>query len=227
MPLEAWRYRELTRRLADLENAPRSVKRKDAWDVVGVLMPIINAVVLAAVGWWLTGAVEAGFKREQLQLAQVKEMQELISRMTAEKIDSAAALPTALTLAAYGKPAVAPLLAVLTERYDEIRGPAAEAALRAVGLAHREDVCTPVLVVMGSRAGRFGWPVHATAIRLLGDMRCVEAVRELTALERRLTTTNVEGLAADFAASPTFDRASVEQLRKFLSAALRGLKGTA
>ena len=69
MPLEAWRYRELARRLADLENAPRSVKRKDAWDVVGVLMPIINAVVLAAVGWWLTGAVEAGFKREQLQLA--------------------------------------------------------------------------------------------------------------------------------------------------------------
>jgi hypothetical protein len=228
MSIEIWKQRELLRRVAALETSSHkpveAPHRKGFWDVVTLLMPLVNGIALALVGWWLTGAVELALKRDQLQLAQVKEMQQLISSLTAAKIDSASALPAALTLAAYGKPAVAPLLALLTERFDEVRGPATEAALRAIGMADHDAVCAPLKTLMTSRTGRLGWPVHATVIRLLGDVQCREAAPQLEAMEQRLSTLEVPQLAVDFSLSPLFDKASVKELRKALSDSLRSLK---
>ncbi len=228
MPLDAWKHRELGGRVAALEAAAKKPapppQKKGPWDVASLLMPLMNGVAIALVGWWLTGAVEVALKRDTLQLAQVKEMQQLIAGLTADKLDAQSALPMALTLAAYGKPAVPPLLALLTERFDEIRGPATESALRAIGMSHREALCGPLLSLAKARAGRLSWPVQATVIRLLGDVRCEEAGAQLRAMDQRLATLDLAELALDYDSRPAFDKGSVKELRKMLAASLRSLE---
>jgi hypothetical protein len=228
MPLDAWKYRELGSRVAALESAAKKPAppppKKGPWDVASLLMPLMNGVAIALVGWWLTGAVELALKRDTLQLAQVKEMQALITGLTSDKLDAETALPTALTLAAFGKPAVPPLLALLTERFDEVRGPAAESALRAIGMANREALCEPLVVLGRARAGRLSWPVHATVIRLIGDVQCDKAAAQLRAIDRRLASADVAALAAEYDSRPVFDRNSVLELRKTIAASLRSLE---
>ena len=228
MPLDAWKYRELWRRVAALESAakkpPPPPARKGPWDVATLLMPLMNGVAIALVGWWLTGTVELALKRETLQLAQVKEMQQLIAGLTTEKLDADSALPTALTLAAYGKPAVPPLLALLTERFDEVRGPAVESALRAIGMANREALCEPLVVLSKARAGRLSWPVHATVIRLIGDVQCEKAGAQLRAIDGRLASGELAALAAEYDSRPVFDRNSILELRKTIADSLRSLE---
>lgn len=228
MPLDAWKHRALESRLAVLEAAAKKPAapppRKSGWDVAALLMPLMNGVAIALVGWWLTGAVELALKRDTLQLAQVKEMQALITGLTSDKLDVETALPTALTLAAYGKPAVAPLLALLTERFDEVRGPAAESALRAIGMANREALCEPLVILARARAGRLSWPVHATVIRLIGDSQCEKAAAQLRAIDHRLESTDVPALAVEYDSRPVFDRNSVLELRRTIAASLRSLE---
>ena len=232
MPLDAWKQRALEGRVASLEaaakKAPAAPVKKGPWDVATLVMPLlsslISGVALAMVAYWLTGNIELALKRDTLQLAQVKEMQALIAGLTTDKLDTESALPTALTLAAYGKPAVAPLLALLTEHFDEVRGPAAESALRAIGLAHRDAVCEPIATLARARAGRLAWPVQATLIRLIGDVRCDMARAQLKAMDQRLASVDIADLKADFAPEPTFDKASVRDLRASIKATLRSLE---
>lgn len=234
MPLDAWKQRALEGRVASLEaaarKAPAAPVKKGPWDVATLVMPLVSSLVsgiaLALVAYWLTGNIELALKRDTLQLAQVKEMQALIAGLASDKLDSESALPTALTLAAYGKPAVPPLLALLTERFDEVRGPAAESALRAIGLANRDAVCEPLVTLARARAGRLAWPVQATVIRLIGDVRCDKAVTQLKAMDQRLASVDVAELKADFAPEPTFDKASVRDLRASIQGTVRSLEGS-
>lgn len=226
--LQTWRWRLLERRLASLESRPPPPPPagKDLWDRLQVVMPMVNGIVLALVAWWISGAVELALKRDQLQLAQATEMQALIKDLTLQEIEPASATAAALTLAAYGKPAVAPLLAVLLERNDEVRGPAVEAALRSVGLVQPDAVCEPLTTLLQSRSQRFGWTIKDAVVRLLGDSRCIKAKPLLAALSQRLASADVRELADDFAALPTFDPASVAQLQKSLTESLRSLGAT-
>ena len=233
MPLDAWKQRALQARIAALEARPDPAPaapedKKDPWFSPAHVMPLagdlLKALVLAGFAWWFTGRVELALKRETLQLAQVKEMQALIATLTSDQLDSKSALPTALTLSAYGTPAVPPLVALMTERFDEVRGPAAESALRAIGLSNPDAVCQPLVTLARARAGRFGWPVQATLVRLVGDVHCLKAIAPLKAMDRRLAGTDLAALQADFAPQPVFDKASVRELRTSIAAALRNLE---
>lgn len=234
MPLDAWRHRALEGRVAALEAAakksPAVPPKKGMWDAAALVMPLlsslISGIVLALVAYWLTGNIELALKRDTLQLAQVKEMQALIAGLTSDKLDTESALPAALTLAAYGKPAVPPLLALLTERFDEARGPATESALRAIGLTNPDAVCEPMVTLARARTGRLAWPVQATVIRLIGDVRCDKATAQLKAMDQRLASIDVAELKADFAPQPAFDKASVRELRTSIGATLRSLEGS-
>ena len=233
MPLDAWKHRALESRVAALEakadKAPETPEKKGLWDVATLVMPLasslISGVVLAVVAYWLTGNIELVLKRDTLQLAQVKEMQALIAVLTSDKLDTESALPTALTLSAYGTPAVPPLVALLTERFDEVRGPATESALRAIGLTNPDAVCQPMVTLTRARAGRLAWPVHATVIRLIGDVHCDKATAQLKAMDQRLASIDVAELKAEFAPEPLFDKASVRELRTSIAATLRSLEG--
>ncbi len=232
MPLDVWKMRALEGRVASLEAAskkpPAPAAKKGAWDVATLVMPLVSSLVsgiaLALVAYWLTGNIELALKRDTLQLAQVKEMQALIATLSSDKLDAESALPAALTLAAFGKPAVPPLLALMTERFDEVRGPAAESALRAIGLANRDAVCEPMVTLVRARAGRLAWPVQATVIRVVGDVRCDKATASLKALDQRLASADLPALKADFAPEPVFDKASVRELRNAIEGTLRSLE---
>lgn len=218
-------YCDLKRRVESLERrpAPAEGKGKGFWEVVQILMPIVNGMVIALVGWLLTGAVEAGFKREQLQLSQVKEMRDLISTLTGVGVSKETALPTALTLSAYGPPAVAPLLTVLTAFQDEIRRPAAESALRALGLSYPDAACKPLLAILQDRSGRMAWPAYAAAVRLVGDIQCPKGRSVLLQVDQKLADAKVAALAAEFARTPSFDAVALDELLRDVAGSLRSL----
>jgi hypothetical protein len=81
---------------------------------------------------------------------------------------------TALTIGAFGRPAVGPLVTTLATG-DEIRRPAAERALRALGLTDSAAVCGPLVRIVDNRSGRFTWLTHLSALRLIGDLECGDA----------------------------------------------------
>jgi hypothetical protein len=83
----------------------------------------ISPILLALVGLYFTDTVRMGFERQQLQLANASGMQELLVQLLGEKTSQTEARAAASTLAAFGPPAVAPLVTALTDADD--RGSAA------------------------------------------------------------------------------------------------------
>lgn len=197
--------------------APRpEPKSRDAWDKVHILMPLIQGVIIALVGYWLTGAVNEAFKRQELQLANAREMRELLKTLQASDTTPEEAQTSAFTLAAFGTPAVAPLVSALAAG-GEARAPAAEAALRAIGLSTPAAVCGPMARIVANRSGRFSWLAHQAAIRLLGDLQCLEARAVLARYETLLgdirAPADVDRYREAVAAWPPVDLASVEEVR--------------
>ncbi len=167
---------ELTKRLVKVEEAVGELKkkRKDAWDKVAMLSPFVTAVVVAVLGYALNTTVTRALQEQQLQATNVKEMRELLLQLGAEDVTAEKAETTALALAAFGRYAVAPLVAILDEG-GEVRGPAAEKGLRAIGLTDRRAACERLAQVAGDRRGLYVWTTHGVAIRILGDLGCRDA----------------------------------------------------
>ena len=73
----------ITKLEAELEQVKR--KGKDAWDIFQSLSqslsPFVTGVVLAIVGYFLTGAVNVALQKQQMQLSNVKEMKELLEKL--------------------------------------------------------------------------------------------------------------------------------------------------
>jgi hypothetical protein len=150
-----------------------------AW--IGAISPIL----LALVGLYFTDTVRMGFERQQLQLANASGMQGLIVQLLGEKVSQTEARAAASTLAAFGPPAVAPLITALAEA-DDVRTPAIEGALRAIGLSNAEAVCGPLLSILEHQSGRYSWLMHRSAIRVIGDVQCGSARTLLQAYRQAL-----------------------------------------
>lgn len=142
-------------------------------------------IVIAIVGWFVTDAVRTGLERQQLQLANASGMSELLVKLLGPDITNVEARATASTLAAFGAPAVAPLVTSLADA-DDVRTPAIEGALRAIGLNDPKAVCGPLISVLENRTGRFSWLMHRSAIRVIGDVRCRDAAALLRQYSARL-----------------------------------------
>jgi hypothetical protein len=91
-----------------------------------------------------------------------------------EKVTQTDARAAASTLSAFGPPAVAPLITALADA-DDVRTPAIEGALRAIGLSNAEAVCGPLLSILEHQTGRYSWLMQRSAIRVIGDVRCPSA----------------------------------------------------
>lgn len=204
------------------EHAPKpdakpSDTGKGLRDWVSIVMPI--AVLL--VGWRLSGAIELGLKREAHEVAQAKEMRDLITELLKAKVKQADAKSAALTLSAYGAVAVSPLLTVLTDYSDEVRLPAAEAALRALGRSHPDEVCKPVLHIVRSPGGAVPWTAYASAVRLVGNIACPNAKEVLTRVRDRLKTADEQALQKDFLDPANLD---VKELQSEVDRSLESLQ---
>ncbi|HKH71996.1 MAG TPA: hypothetical protein VKA59_11640 [Vicinamibacterales bacterium] len=152
-----------------------------AW--IGAISPIL----LAIVGLYFTDTVRVGFERQQLQLANASGMQALLVQLLGDKVSQTEARAAASTLAAFGPPAVAPLVTALADA-DDVRTPAIEGALRAIGLNEPTAVCGPLLSILEHQTGRYSWLMHRSAIRVIADVRCPQA--------RALLQTYKQALAA-------------------------------
>jgi hypothetical protein len=224
------RLEALERGAASSQEKKDRNKRRGFWDVVETLMPMLGPLVsgaaLAWVGYMLTGALEAGFKSQELHLSEAKEMRDQLARFHADKITSDDARGTALTLSIYGRPAISPLLTVLIGPDPDVRLPAAEDGLRAISLAYPDDLCKALVGILRNRAGHIPWPAYAAAVRLAGDASCKSAEPALTALADRLanaTPLNVAELAKDFADNPPLARGGIRELQADLTKTLRAL----
>ena len=203
------RLHQLEQRLETLQP-----KRKDGWEKLEALTPLISGIVVAVVGYFLTGSVNNAIQRQELQLSNVKEMRDLLAQLNTADRDQAEA--AAFTLSAFGRPAVAPLMAALLAG-GEVRAPAAERALRAVGLTEATAVCEAAAKVLENRGARVSWVAHLSAIRLLGDLECRDARRSVEAYAQTLdaikTPDDVSGFASRLDPDPPLDFAAIEQLK--------------
>jgi len=147
----------------------------------------ISPVLLALVGLYFTDTVRMGFERQQLQLANASGMQALLVQLLGEKVSQTEARAAALTLAAFGPPAVAPLITALTDA-DDVLTPAIEGALRAIGLSEPAAVCGPLMSILEHHTGRYSWLMHRSAIRIIADVRCPEARTLIQTYRQALAT---------------------------------------
>jgi len=145
-----------------------------------------SPILLAAVGLYFTDTVRTGFERQQLQLANASGMQGLLVQLLSADVNQANARAAAGTLASFGPPAVAPLVTALSDA-DDIRTPAIEGALRAIGLNNPDAVCVPLMSILERQSGRYSWLMHRSAIRVLGDVRCPNARTLLQAYAKAIT----------------------------------------
>jgi hypothetical protein len=146
----------------------------------------ISPILLALVGLYFTDTVRMGFERQQLQLANASGMQGLLVQLLGDKVSQTDARAAASTLAAFGPPAVAPLVTALADA-DDVRTPAIEGALRAIGLNNPDAVCRPLLSLLEHQTGRYSWLMHRSAIRVVGDVGCPEARTLLQRYRQALT----------------------------------------
>lgn len=160
-------------RLASLDGAVAELKkkRKDAWEKFQALSPFVTAVVVAVLGYALNRTVNDALQEQQLLVSNVKEMRELLLQVGSEEVTPEKAKTTALTLAAFGRHAIPPLVNIL-DTGGEVRGPAAEQGLRAVGLTDRKASCDRMLSVAADANALYTWTTHRFAIRLLGELGC-------------------------------------------------------
>jgi hypothetical protein len=159
---------------------------KDNWDKLQALAPLITGVVLAAIGYFLTGSVNEAFQKSQLQFSYVKEMQELLSKLGDSKTTLEEAKTTAMALAAFGSFSIAPLLNEIQS--GELNRPAAgEYGLRAVALADPVNACPALGRVLENRTAAYNWLTHRAAARILGSANCQTARPVLAGYQVRLS----------------------------------------
>ena len=171
-------------------------KRRDVWDKFQTLSPFLTAVVVAVLGYALNRTINDALQEQQLVLANVREMREALLRLGAET-DSAQATRTALTLAAFGRHAIAPLVSVLDTGQDVLPA-AAEEGLRAVGLNDRRAACQRMNDLVGNRRGVYRWTTHRVAVRLIGDLGCPGVGDDLRQFSRLVDARNTPEGAVRF-----------------------------
>ena len=214
-------------RLSRLEEDVKKLqpKRKDNWEKAQAIAPLVAGLLVAVVSYFLTGSVNNAIQRQQLQLSNVKEMRDLLAQL--DTAESNQADSAAFTLSAFGRPAVSPLMAALLAG-GEVRAPAAERALRAIGLNDAAAVCAPARKVLDNRTGRFSWLAHLSVIRLLGDLECRDALASVESYSRALDLVKSQADVSTFASrvdpDPPLDLAAVGQLQAETARTLRILR---
>lgn len=186
-------WRTLVRRL-DGSTEPKA-HRKDIWDIISALSPLVTAIVIFVVTFVLKDSVDQAFQREQLHLTSVKDMQELVLTLMKPDVTKEGAQATAMTLAAFGHHAIPSLFSVL-EFGDDVRAPAAEDALRAIGLTEPSEACRPMIKVLNDTIGQYSFLTHEAALRIIADVGCAEARPAVQAYAAQLDSVSASNLSA-------------------------------
>lgn len=200
---------------------------KDNWDKLQALAPLITGVVLAAIGYFLTGSVNQAFQKSQLQFNYVKEMQELLSKLGDSKTTPEEAQTTAVALAAFGSFAIPPMLNEI-QSGELNRSDAGEYGLQAVALADPVSACPALGRVLQNRTAAYNSRTHRAAVRILGRANCQSIWPVLADYGARLSrASSPEGLIAfqgTLAEKPDVTPETVDLLKKDLEETMKLLE---
>jgi hypothetical protein len=210
----------MEKRLANLERG-----HKDFWDKLGVFMPLIQALLLASVGYYLTDSVNQTLRERELELSNVKEMRESLVKIYSPGVDRAELTASALALTAFGRYAVAPLIIALESGANQ--NIAAEQSLRALGTSRPDLVCRPVTRIVENRSQGYSVEALLSAVRLARTLDCREAESGIDGLRSLLSGGTVEEglhLLTGIVSQPSPTRQNLSDLREAVNSALNDLR---
>jgi hypothetical protein len=209
---------------------PAKPAKKSGWERFIQVMPLVQALALAGVGFWLTGSVTNAIQQRQLELNNVKEMQSLMVKLYDREASPENLNATVAALTAFRDYAIPPLTNLLQSQEPNQRT-AAESGLRALALSDSGAVAAQLLRVVGSRNRICSWRMLQSSIRLLGDLRCHEALPALRDLERRLSPADpaaaVQALSSITNPDAPADAGDIAELKSEIETAIGALQPAA
>jgi len=217
------KLRALDARVGALES---KLKKRDVWDIISTLSPFVTAIVIFIVTFVLKDSVQQALSKEQLHLTGVKDMEEQVLALRKPDVTKDAAMASAMTLAAFGHYAIPSLLSVL-ELGDDVRAPAAEEALRAIGENEPADTCRPMTRILQDTSGRYFFLTHEAALRVIAAAKCTDARPVVSAYQAELDRVAPGELAAfGTRFMEPVQRDNLEEMKAQARATLRALSGT-
>jgi len=156
-----------------LEAAKGRAGDKDFWDKLQAsgATGIVSSIILALVGFMLTGAISNSVQQRQMELASVEKMQSLISALSDPMIPEKDEDVDTTTLAAFGKPAV-PAFTTFLGKDTPTSLRIADKGLHMVGSAHPSWVCVHLTSIVRNRSGLYSWRTFSHTLDLVGDINC-------------------------------------------------------
>jgi len=206
------RLKELQKKVEGLQP-----KKRDNWEKMQMIASIISPLITFGLGFFFINLVNQGIERQRVQVSNVSQMQSLLKELRDPSTPAEAAETAAISLSAFGPAAITPLLNLIQsgEANSVIAG---ETGLRAIGMTDQELTCQRLIKVIHSRSPLYSWFTHRSAIRLIGDLSCKDAVRPIEKYDGLLkNSTTEDGLAAfkQFVRdNPTLTAESIELLQK-------------
>jgi hypothetical protein len=158
---------------------PERPKPKDFWDKLQTVSVLSSGVIVAIVGFFLTGSVNTAIQKKGLELSSAKEMRELVMTLSKAK-NREEAETAAITLAAFGQFAIPPVVGILQGAGGgSVQMLAAEKGLQTIGVVEPDAVCGALAQIVKNRTRLFAWDAHGAAIRLLGNLNCRKSLPDL------------------------------------------------
>lgn len=217
----------LDARLRTLEEAVKKLQpRSGVRDWLQTMGPYLGGVVVLVVGFWLKDSVSLALQREQLDLAYVKDVRDMIEDFDAST-QQPAADANAIALAMYGNFAIVPLIERL--QGGDVAQLAAERGLRLIGDNQPADACPRFTRLLGDPTRRYTWQTYKSVLRLIGVSECVPSIGVLEAYSAELDRAasdpqRLAVFAARFSNADAFDGESADILKQQAVEALRILK---
>jgi hypothetical protein len=165
-------------RLARLEPAPTPAggatarQGRVAWDkLLPWVQALVTPVVVAVVGWWVSGSLDLAIKQQQADISGVKEMREALADLYAKDPEKAKVDTAADSIAAFGGVAAAPLIEAYN-RGGAARPEAAKRGLIAAAVRDKGRVCNVLATVRQSADQSYTSDTHSLANELWGSLKC-------------------------------------------------------
>jgi len=217
----------LDARLHALEEAVKKLQPPSGVrDWLQTMGPYLGGLVVLVVGFWLKDSVSLALSREQLDLAYVKDVRDMIEDFDAST-EQPSADANAIALAMYGKFAIVPLIERL--QGGDVAQLAAERGLRLIGDNQPADACPRFTKLLGDLTRRYTWQTYKSVLRLIGVSECVPSIAVLEAylaeLDQAAADPNqLAAFAAQFSNAEAFDVESADILKEQALEAVRILK---
>lgn len=171
--------------------APQKSLGMRAWEITQQILLSVPQVVVSTlpnliVAWvtfHLFDYVKQDIEERELNTKNATEMRVLLQGVYTVKPDSKEARANVLTLAIFGRYAVAPLVELLDSGAKESipsQMELAEEGLLEAGLTDAKATCSALSRVLADRALRFDWRTHKKVINVLEGLCCRDAAPALS-----------------------------------------------